>query len=976
MHGDTQPTNYERQGEDATEPNTTTLGERIKRSPVSESSIPQQRPAVDAVSEVLDGSDMDIDIPSAPIQTPQPMGEVAGTVTHFSRLHHDGDPKDNEDDRNGESESRSLLYFDFLHHTLVALHSPLLAIGKEIPSRPHTFFMLLYLISLQECTSNLNTDVILCQADQHTGITAQALRTSFDPRKVDRKDSMSYSTTASGSATPRSSVIDTSISNAGNMRSGEQTPIGPTPASFAIPHLPPSAGVAGRGKESPSEDLKLVMKHLSHFAHCIRQDASLMMQQDAAFHKLERKKREKEKWRPHHDSFTSLAEEQDKDMERLKTATEQITEKRKKYEENRDKSMQILARTLLSISSGAAIPQPENESKTKQLETEMKDLKAELCTVRFAMNNPKADEGRLQDLKASQSRLSIELGDLALRSVSRDDHAKLEVKIADLTRETSKIQSLSSQNEMLNDQITLIHEHIRSFDTLKTDVLKNKENSGYINGEFQALSEHVKRENQESKGLVVQQDKVLDKYQEAITSLGRELKNAINDTASLITRMNTLESLPEHDPRPSAQEISSDLMRAVESTSQNVTAIAGELLLLKQDQETKDDLVGQEVERLDAALTSIDGRIESAKKDFDNLSRQVDSNATKIQDVLSRPINMTTPILQPSNNIVHAPPQVIYGSPHGRSNILPTYNGIHEQTPPQLRDRFSQLLDDLADRIYSCETFILTFKQKYENLTSDELSCSVARQMQQMYPFASTAQAEIQTLKEKITVLSNITNQLGVHVAANTGHVNTMIKSLDNHSKELTLIRERQENEVAELGSVRDRLGSFSNEFSHKVIVLDESFAALTRSSEDSTEAYRILTTSFETAKAELDETVRLLRSDINAISTSFDEIEKTALKDLSSLNAKVIVLDEDIRTRNWMKQEGDSSGDAALRDVSTGVVSMSDSSDGDIPLKIARVNSRRSNATAASNKHKDIGKRSRGSGEESGFDERKKKKS
>ena len=717
------------------------------------------------------------------------------------------------------------------------------------------------------------------------------------------------------------------------------------------------------------------MKHLSHFGHCIRQDASLMVQQDSAVHKLEKKKREKEKWRQHHDSFTSLAEEQDKDMERIKTATEQIIEKRRKFEENRDKSMQTLARTLLSIGSGVAIPRPENEGKTKQLEMEMKDVKAELCAMRFAMNNPKADEGRLQDIIASQSRLGTELKDLAFRSVSKNDQARLEVKITDLTAETSKIQSISSQNNMLNDQIAQIQKQVESFDTLRPDALKIKEDLSHMNGELQALKEHVKRETQESKGLVVQQEENLHKVQETITRFSRELKNATNGTANLSTRVNNLESLPERDPQPSAQEISSDLVRTVESTSQNVTAIAGELLLLRQDQETKDDLVGQEVERLDVALTRLDGRIESAKKVFDNLSRQVDLNTTKIQNTLSWPINTTAPSMQSPTSLVHVPPQAVYGSPFGRSNMLPVQNGFNEQRPLQLRDKFSQTLDEHADRLLSCETFILSFQQKYENLTSDELACSMVRQMQQMYPFASNAQAEIKTLKENITVLSNNTNQLGVHVAGNTGHVNTMIKSLENHSKELTLIRDRRDSEVAELKNLRDRLETSSNEVSHKVTVLEESLAALARNSEASAEAYKILTTRFDTAKAEVDETVCLLQTDIKAISTTFAEIEKTALKDLSSLNAKVTILDDDFRKRSGMNGEGNTSGDAALRDVSTEVVSLSDSSDDDIPLKIARVNGRRPNAGAASNKHKDTGKRSRGSSEESSFDERKKKK-
>ncbi|KAL9120811.1 MAG: hypothetical protein Q9187_002637 [Circinaria calcarea] len=912
MYTDTQPTRDEWQRGDVTQPNPTALGQRRKDACSVQSSVPQQSPPFGAVSEALESSDMDIDVPSRLVQPPKPMAERAGTDTQLRKLDHDnGLLKDNEDERNGKPESD----------------------------------------------------------------TVRAPLTSSDPRKVDRKDSMSYSTTASGNATPRSSVIDTSISSPGHLRSGEQTPVGPISASFAVPHLPSSAGVVGRGKDPPSDDQKLIMKHLSHFAYCIRQDACLTVQLDAATHKLEKKKREKEKWRQHHESFTSLAEEQDKDMERLKTAMEQITEKRRKYEENRDKSLQTLARALFSINGGSAIPRPENEGKVKQLEMEMKDLRAELYAMRFAMNNPKSDEGHLQEILASQSRLNTELKDLASRSVSLDDHAKLEVKIADLTGETSKIQRISSQNDTLDHQVARIEERVKSLDTLELDASKTKENFGSLNGELQTLKENVKHESKELKGLLVQQEQNSGKCQEAIARFSKDLENATNATADLVTRVISLESLRERDSQKCAQTFSSDVKREVENLSQNVQAITGDLLLLKHDQETKDDLVGQEVERLDAALTGIVGRVESAKKDFDHLSQRVDSIATKVQGIQSQPIKTPASSMQTFTSSVHAPPQAVYGSPYAQSNMLPMQNVINEQRPPPLQDNFKQIIDDHADRLLSCETFILTLQQKYVNLTSDELACSMVRQMQNMYPYASITQAEIKTLKDNIALISINTNQLGIQVAGNTGQVNTMSKSLENHTKELTLVRERRQSEWVELKHLKEKLETSSNELSNKVKNLEEGLTALARNTESSTEAYRGLTARFEAAKAEVDEAVRLLQSGINDISTSFAEVEKATLKDLSSLNAKVTILHDDFRTRSGLKEEGSTSGDATLQDVSTEIVSISDSSEDDIPLRVARVNGRRANPASPPKKSKDTGKRSRGSSEESSFDERKKKK-
>ena len=820
---------------------------------------------------------------------------------------------------------------------------------------------------------NLTIDMIERIADQDIGDTVRAPLTSSDPRRVDRKDSMSYSTTASGNATPRSSVIDASTSSPGHLRSGEQTPVGPIPASFAIPHLP--TGVVGRGKDPPSDDQKLIMKHLSHFAYCVRQDACLTVQLEAATNKLEKKKREKEKWRQHHESFTSLAEEQDKDMERLKTTMEQITDKRKKYEENREKSLQTLTRALYSINGGSAVSRPENEGKMRQLEMEMKDLRAELYAMRFAMNNPKSDEGHLQDIMASQGRLNTELKDLASRSVSLDDHAKLEVKIADLTGETSKIQKISSQNDMLDHQVARIEERIESLDTLKLDASKAKENFGSLNGELQTLKENVRHESQELKDLVVQQEQKSDKCQEAIARFSKDLENATNATTDLGTRVISLESFRERDSQKSAQTFSSDVKREVENLSENVQVIAGDLLLLKHDQETKDDLVGQEVERLDAALTGMGGRIESAKKDFDHLSQRVDSIATKVQGIQSQPVKTAASSMQTYTSSVHAPPQAAYGSPYAQSNMLPMQNVINEQRPPPLRDNFNQIIEDHADRLLSCETFILTLQQKYLHLTSDELACSMVRQMQNMYPYASITQAEIKTLKDNIALISININQLGVQVAGNTGHVNTMSRSLENHSKELALVRERRQSEWVELKHLKERLETSSNELSNKVKDLEEGLTALARNTESSTEEYRGVTARFEAAKAEVDEAVRLLQSGIKEISTSFVEIEKTTLKDLSSLNAKVTILHDDFLTRGGLKEEGSASGDATLQDVSTEIVSISDSSDDDIPLRVARANRRRENHASPPKRRKDIGKRSRGGSDESSFDERKKKK-
>lgn len=159
-HSDTQPMNCGRQGEDATEPNSTILGERIKRSPVAEFSVPQQRPPIEAVSEALDGSNMDIDVPSSPVQSPKPTGEVAGTVTQFRRLHHDGEPKDNKDESNGDYESRTLLYSVSLHQTLVTLHFPPFTTRKENPKPTSYNFHAAYVISLQKFTFNIITNII------------------------------------------------------------------------------------------------------------------------------------------------------------------------------------------------------------------------------------------------------------------------------------------------------------------------------------------------------------------------------------------------------------------------------------------------------------------------------------------------------------------------------------------------------------------------------------------------------------------------------------------------------------------------------------------------------------------------------------------------------------------------------------------------------------------------------------------------
>lgn len=124
MHMDIQPTSDERQRGDVIEPNSRALGQGGKDNCSAKSSVPQQSPPLEGVSEALECSAMDIDVPGRSVQSPKPMAERPGTDTQLRKLDHDeGLSKDNGDERDGKPESGLLLYSDFIHQTLVPLHS-------------------------------------------------------------------------------------------------------------------------------------------------------------------------------------------------------------------------------------------------------------------------------------------------------------------------------------------------------------------------------------------------------------------------------------------------------------------------------------------------------------------------------------------------------------------------------------------------------------------------------------------------------------------------------------------------------------------------------------------------------------------------------------------------------------------------------------------------------------------------------------
>ena len=737
----------------------------------------------------------------------------------------------------------------------------------------------------------------------------------MDPRLLPRKDNPARRA-STDNTTAQNVNIDTSISSPGTLRSREQTPTRRPQTTFAVPPLPVSAGgVHIQGSESSSRDMANLIQYLSHFAQSVTKEGSLTMQYDAAAAKLEKKKTDLERWRPHHDSFTSLAEEQEKEIEKSQIATERLAERCRKHGEARDKIAHVLATTLFSISTGSTgsfTSKPENEFKTLQLEKIMNDVSDKVHGMQQYLNNLNLREESINSIISAQDQLTYKIDNLKVSAVTKESYADLTSKVSSLTVKTEKAQDLQNGYDSLSNQVDSIKKSIGLLPTLRSEMDECKKRVDAISGELESLKNEITGDGQDDAGLVdlisKQRDSLLQ-FKKTILDFDDELSKLDKDVTDHSSRIIAIES--NHNQR-ALQKKSDTLPLEINGeahvVSRTTAEIARDLKLLRDDQEQKDEMVSQEFESLAATLKQMNEAVAALQTRYSNVIDKIDTGPRRSQG--------------PSSHLTGGNEVAAYDRLHrSESGTMPMSMLPSQLNPLQVQGEtidershtssvgYFQAFEQLYSRVLCCESTIAGMQRRLDILNSNEIASNVSYQMQRMFPRASDTQIQTRTFGDSSRTFSEDIAHLSTRIDSLSRRVTSIASNAEDDQKEGMSTRDKKQDvEKKALNISKDDITNMELESRKNIEGIESRINLLNNDCDAQKDAYNSLDAKVQGVEVEAKEAMRALLSETETIKVRLTEYEETALNEFSKLNAKVELLSEHTRVENLLGQDAGSS--------------------------------------------------------------------
>ena len=502
-------------------------------------------------------------------------------------------------------------------------------------------------------------------------------------RNDSRKESIAHSISTSDNATPQSVAVDTDITTPTRLHSGEPTPTAALDNIGTTVSGPRSVGLTPQTAE---QGLALITKSLLTFAQTTTKQSLFALQKDNIAKRFEQKKREHERWYSQHNSFTSLAEEQIKDMNKTKEDLAQATEICEKFKETQDKSLESLAQTLFSLSTGSALPQLDNTRESIQIKADIQKIQSDLDDAKFASNSINQS---VKDLVAQHDHLSTQVKAMETHSISRKIYSDLESEVTKLASKTDQVRDdLGVRTTEIGAQIVKLEEQNSSLNrsTLESDHGK----LSALSQEFQAIKLVVHGAGKEEPPLldIIQgHDDDIAKLKSAFEVLNDNLDTLHDARQGLDARIATIES----NSIATNQDIVSslDVKTTLRNLSENVSDVSLELASLREEQIAKDAAVEAEIDQLKNEVQQVQAAIESDAKRRLALEAQVEVSNSRIQSLLSRKSATITqdhakPQMTPSPKPNMQSFTNLPSSNHQNTGALPT--GLEQRRPSPLNN--------------------------------------------------------------------------------------------------------------------------------------------------------------------------------------------------------------------------------------------------------------------------------------------------
>ena len=542
---------------------------------------------------------------------------------------------------------------------------------------------------------------------------------------------------------------------------------------------------------------------------------------------------------------------------------------------------------------------------TKALRKNNKEWKPDIKAVESAVNNIQAD---LRKLKPKELQEQFDM----VKKTTKEDiqKAKSEIETSVATIATSRA-SLEQRIDSHDVRLEELEKGVYTGEGKKCirDQVAHYQKVVEINGD--AVEQLKNRSNEEKEHIIGRLD-LLEKERGAVENL-RENLGQVEKRLELMenrARNITMTSVPNNASSGTSggsggSDSSGEQLKAqVEALIAEVREVKSEIAGLQSDQMTFEEQI---LPHWDGDMINIVSKVETNKTEMlqmlKSLEDKISEHGKQMANLNSRLQSLSINQAVATQNQQRIQPPPSYG--HTLSSFVgpsqPVQNGV-TSPPSQVHDFSHQLLaqlnplrielnnlqgrinsldgrsqvsyNDLAGRQNNCIQAIQSLENRYDNLTTEELTRNMVNQMQTMYPHASNVQAEIDlmrrqhsTVDERLTdIEKNWSSVSGIvarvdYIDSKFDSVVSEVANLSQRVKILDDSRERWDEGAGKALEVKVELEKFQDSINNNAVAKLGAEAATKTANEELIRSVTETTQKLTTEVGNLNEkTLRLVK--------------------------------------------------------------------------------------------------------------------
>ena len=411
-----------------------------------------------------------------------------------------------------------------------------------------------------------------------------------------------------------------------------------------------------------------------------------------------------------------------------------------------------------------------------------------------------------------------------------------------------------------------LESHVQEFQTWKAEVTEHIEKS-------QELNDFVTGDKNSLYDMVQEGIKKSNKHADALQNLNNELgefdilKEEIRNIRGSLTRLNAhppnqSPNLSDHKPSGSPEAHLPDQspnlsnFKSLGSLDIEVAILKADVARIAREQQAKDDMMAEEVDRLANLLSAKNTEIE-------RLSMRLDGQDTLINDRTSQISNLQS---------------------HVNGIRLPEGSALRPKME-ELETSLKQFKDFSLEKMSNTETFVISQEQRFNNLTTEPMARSIINQMQRLYPpHPGTLMADINQIKGHQQALHDLWAMLDRRMQV----ISDYVGSSDELSPQKHTIPDLQ----AALRTVSNKIDGMSQLHQSSSSFIKETNALVL---DHSTKIERF-ETDISSMKNEHLSAIEASKADLQAIKANVNEVEAATIQECSNLMSEITTLSEQVQ--------------------------------------------------------------------------------